>query len=186
MNPVPRVAERIMSSSLAPWERAAVLGDLQEEACAIAAHSGEQAAREWYWRQTARSVWPNLWRRVRANLKAPDDLRLAASLAAWCLWGVATSQPWTLTWVRDAVFPAFLLAPALYRRWLEPERHMATRSWWAATVVCAMALALVSVHAIPKRLAFVVLCGWMFWPSRRFQPAAVALPDSDDVREPHA
>lgn len=67
-----RRAERLMRWSLAPWERSAVLGDLEEERREIEERSGNSAARRWYWRQVIRSLWPNLVRRLRG-----DERRLA-------------------------------------------------------------------------------------------------------------
>jgi hypothetical protein len=73
-----------MRWSLAPWERAAVLGDLQEEARAIAAQSGERAARRWYWRQAVVSLWPNVVRRAKGDERRWNHLRSsAAGLALW-------------------------------------------------------------------------------------------------------
>jgi len=60
----PRAAERLLRWSLAPDERAAVLGDVQEEFAAIAETDHARAFR-WYWRQTATSVVPNIVRQVR-------------------------------------------------------------------------------------------------------------------------
>jgi hypothetical protein len=60
----PRAAERLLQWSLAPDERAAVLGDVQEEFAAIAETDHARAVR-WYWRQTARSVGPNIARQLR-------------------------------------------------------------------------------------------------------------------------
>jgi hypothetical protein len=60
----PRAAERLLRWSLAPDERAAVLGDVQEEFAAIAETDHARAVR-WYWRQTATSVGPNIARQVR-------------------------------------------------------------------------------------------------------------------------
>jgi hypothetical protein len=61
----PALAERLMRWSLAPDERPAVLGDLEEEFSAIAAKEGESAARRWYYRQTVTSATPNLVRALR-------------------------------------------------------------------------------------------------------------------------
>jgi len=76
-----------MRWSLAPWERAAVLGDLQEEARAIAAEKGLRTARRWYWRQAIVSLWPNVLRRFKG-----DDRRreaFYASLTNLVLFGLA-------------------------------------------------------------------------------------------------
>ncbi len=60
----PRWAERLLRWSLAPDERAAVLGDVQEEFAALADQSPARATR-WYWRQTLVSVIPNIARQIR-------------------------------------------------------------------------------------------------------------------------
>jgi hypothetical protein len=66
LNPPPR-AERVARWSLAPWERPALLGDLQEEFRDLSETAGEGAARRWYWRQAIASVWPNVIRRLRGD-----------------------------------------------------------------------------------------------------------------------
>jgi hypothetical protein len=82
----PQRAERLVKWSLAPWERPAVMGDLQEEFRDLAEAAGEPAAQRWYWRQAIRSLWPNFMRRLRA-----DDRRRSrwwasiASMANGCL-----------------------------------------------------------------------------------------------------
>jgi hypothetical protein len=186
VNPIPRRAERLMRWSLAPWERAAVLGDLEEETHAIANDRGAAAARQWYWRQTTRSVVPNVWRRVGANLKRPDELRRATNFAAWPLWVVATTRPSRFVWVISALFAILWLVPAIYRRWMGPERPLATQSWWVTTGFCAVALTLANMHMLPRRVAFGILCLWTFWPSRRFEPSHVTSAASDEVQKPHA
>jgi hypothetical protein len=60
----PRWAERLLRWSLAPDERAAVLGDVQEEFAAIADNDPARAVR-WYWLQTLTSVIPNIARQIR-------------------------------------------------------------------------------------------------------------------------
>src|SRR6202022_573828 len=52
---LPRRTERLVKWSLAPWERAAVLGDMQEEFHYLSHASGHRLARRWYWRQSALS-----------------------------------------------------------------------------------------------------------------------------------
>jgi hypothetical protein len=61
---IPARAERLMAWSLPPDERAAVLGDLEEEAKDIAEAQGGRAAARWYRRQVTRSLVPNVARRV--------------------------------------------------------------------------------------------------------------------------
>ena len=63
----PERAERLAKWSLAPWERPAVMGDLQEEFRDLAETVGEPAARRWYWRQAIESVWPNFMRRLKTD-----------------------------------------------------------------------------------------------------------------------
>lgn len=64
----PRFAEWLVARSLrsGACDRDAVLGDLAEEFHDMAERRGAPAARRWYWRQTVRSIGPNLargWRR---------------------------------------------------------------------------------------------------------------------------
>jgi hypothetical protein len=174
MNPVPHRAERLVRWSLAPSERAAVLGDLEEEARTIAEDRGEYAARQWYWRQAARSVAPNLARRIRAYLKRPDELRFTAMFAASPFWSAVVD----LAHVRHTMYVprefdlaaatmwavGFLLA--FHRRWLQPERPIARRSWWVISAIFAVSLVLMFVHVLPPRAALVVSGVWAFWPSR--------------------
>ena len=63
----PARAERLVKWSLAPWERSAVMGDLQEEFRDLVVTAGEPAARHWYWRQAVASTWPNLRRRLQGD-----------------------------------------------------------------------------------------------------------------------
>jgi hypothetical protein len=75
-----------MRWSLAPWERSTVLGDLEEEARAIAAQSGERAARRWYWRQAILSLWPNVLRRFKGDERRREAFYGALSgTACWVL-----------------------------------------------------------------------------------------------------
>jgi hypothetical protein len=62
----PRLAERLVRWSLpdCDCDRDAVLGDLQEEFAALSSADGHAAACRWYWAQTARSIGPNLIRRI--------------------------------------------------------------------------------------------------------------------------
>jgi predicted permease len=75
----PRLAEWLLECSLPDDadERDAVLGDLAEEHDAIAAAEGARLARRWYWRQAARSVLPNIGRRVarRGHLRPHEHRR---------------------------------------------------------------------------------------------------------------
>jgi hypothetical protein len=72
----PHLAERVVTWSLFPADREAVLGDLQEEFAAVADKSGADAAWCWYWTQTIGSIVPNILRRVRG---AYELRRLAES-----------------------------------------------------------------------------------------------------------
>jgi predicted permease len=60
----PRLAERLLTWSLAGSEREAVLGDMCEEHAARVARDGSRAARNWYWRQVRRSFLINIRRRM--------------------------------------------------------------------------------------------------------------------------
>ena len=170
MNAIPPRAERIVRWSLAPWERAAILGDLHEEARAIAAAHGAQAAQRWYWRQTLVSVWPNVWRRVRASLRQPDDLRLAEAWAGPALVSVVTTRPGTFAWTFSALLATFWIAPAFFRRWLDTTRPMTTRGWRFMTAAFAAVLAGAAAHYVSPRQALVASLVWMFWPTRVARP----------------
>jgi len=100
---IPPRAERLVRWSLAPWERAAILGDLHEEARAIAETQGEQAAQRWYWRQAVISVWPNLVRRLKGDERRMEAFRAGLGNFAICVFVVVVSlgdhrapPPWTL------------------------------------------------------------------------------------------
>jgi predicted permease len=60
----PRFAQWLVARTLSArtGERDAILGDLAEEFNDTLEHSGARAARAWYWRQTVRSITPNLAR----------------------------------------------------------------------------------------------------------------------------
>lgn len=62
----PRLAARLVERSLPPdpLERDAVLGDLAEEHDCIVRRAGAARAHAWYWAQAARSIGPNLHRRL--------------------------------------------------------------------------------------------------------------------------
>ena len=68
---VPRLAEWLMATSIAPDDREAATGDLAEEFAAIARQDGPHGARQWYWKQTRRSLGPNLRRRLSGRLSGP-------------------------------------------------------------------------------------------------------------------
>ncbi len=69
----PRLAQWLIERSLPAdrQERDAVLGDLAEEHAALEITRGPRAADAWYWRQTARSLAPNLLRRLSRPDRAP-------------------------------------------------------------------------------------------------------------------
>jgi putative ABC transport system permease protein len=58
-----------MARSLPAADKDAMLGDLSEEFCVLVESRGSDAARRWYWRQTRRSLSPNLLRRVADGLR---------------------------------------------------------------------------------------------------------------------
>jgi predicted permease len=60
----PRLAERLLTWSLAGPDREAVLGDMCEEYAARVTQHGAQAAHCWYWRQVRRSFLINVRRRL--------------------------------------------------------------------------------------------------------------------------
>jgi putative ABC transport system permease protein len=59
-----------MAWSLPASDRDAILGDLAEEFASRAANRGPRDARRWYWRQTRRSLGPNLQRRLAESLRS--------------------------------------------------------------------------------------------------------------------
>ena len=67
----PRLLERVVAASLAPEERAAVLGDLHEEFAGLESRVGRRAAISWYARQAVRSLGPNLIRRISIARRRP-------------------------------------------------------------------------------------------------------------------
>ena len=84
MSDVPARAERLVRWTLAPWERAAVLGDLQEEFRALEHADGAAAARRWYWRQALVSIWPNVIRRLKGDEERLKEFHaLLRSQALW-------------------------------------------------------------------------------------------------------
>ena len=110
-DPTPRAARRLMTWSLAPWERPVVLGDLQEEFRDISDAAGEQAARRWYWQQAAMSVWPNLLRRLRGDQRRRQLFgRGAWAIASGLLWTVMAAWR-TGYWL--VALPYFLVGAAI-------------------------------------------------------------------------
>src|SRR6516165_10521728 len=107
---IPPRAERLVRWSLAPWERHAILGDLQEEAGTIAATNGGLAARRWYWRQAIWSVWPNVVRRLKG-----DERRLQAFHSSLGL---------LVAWICLALLQIFGRAASR-----EPHAFIAASSW---------------------------------------------------------
>ena len=63
----PPLAERILSWSLAPIDRHAVMGDFQEEFVALCEQRGARPATRWYWTQTLLSILPNVTCRVQGE-----------------------------------------------------------------------------------------------------------------------
>jgi putative ABC transport system permease protein len=59
-----------MAWSLPKADREAILGDLLEEFATLAARAGSSDASRWYWRQTRRSLLPNLRRRLTHGERA--------------------------------------------------------------------------------------------------------------------
>lgn len=66
----PRLAEWLVRLSLAEDDLDAVLGDLAEDYAVLRDRKGTPSARQWYWRQTAISIGPNLRRRTRCVMEA--------------------------------------------------------------------------------------------------------------------
>jgi hypothetical protein len=87
----PRLAERLLTWSLAPDERAAVLGDLAEEFSERADWTGGPAARRWYWRQALSSIPPNAHRRFERD-SVRRGLTPAKAAALVVLWLMFAAQ----------------------------------------------------------------------------------------------
>lgn len=80
----PRLAEWLVSASVPPIDRAAVIGDLAEEHADLVAQFGRRYARRWYWRQALASVAPNLRRRL--SQQPPTDSTSSGGLMMESLW----------------------------------------------------------------------------------------------------
>jgi hypothetical protein len=144
---IPVRAERLARWSLAPWERAAVLGDLQEEARAIAVTIGDRAARHWYWRQAVVSVWPNVLRRAKGDERRWSHLRSSsAGLALWMFILVIDVQEHAgISALRDlGLVVAFSLgvADALFKKQWFSFSHLVKRR-----LLVAWAMVLLAVFA---------------------------------------
>jgi hypothetical protein len=85
MTAPPRVAQWLLTSTLAASDRDAVVGDLSEEFCScIVPERGLQMARWWYRLQVARSLAPlffRSWERASVT-RASIAITLAAAIAA--------------------------------------------------------------------------------------------------------
>jgi hypothetical protein len=120
----PRLAERLVTWSLFPPDREAVLGDLQEEFATLADKSGDDAAWRWYWTQALASIGPNVLRRIRGSyelrrLAESDADRLmrksARTLSLWLIGAPLVLSAWML-WdgeKRLSVFALLLIAESV-------------------------------------------------------------------------
>jgi hypothetical protein len=113
----PRFAERLVTWSLFPADREAVLGDLQEEFAAVADKNGADTAWRWYWTQTLASIGPNVLRRVRGSYElrrlteSDSDRMMRKSMRTFSLWliGVPIAVCVSLFWAADDLPIIFFL-----------------------------------------------------------------------------
>jgi hypothetical protein len=165
-----------MRWSLAPDERPAVLGDLEEEFALIAAERGELAARRWYLRQVLTSVVPNAVRRARRRY-CSDEARSArrtsrVSAAVFAVLGIIVGAIGMLLtpdgWVAGAGVMAMsllLLVDGVVRTRQSQPRPRAER----LSVTSALVLAAIIDKMGHSRVALAVILGanfWIYWPPR--------------------
>ena len=173
----PERGERLVKWSLAPWERPAVMGDLQEEFRDLAATAGEPAARKWYWRQAITSMWPNARRRLQG-----DDGRYALwsqgmqGFACGCIWMAGN---WAFGRPLDAfvgtgwmIFGAITIAESLFRKRVRASAvqikvgSMLTLVAIAGTLLAAKARPLMAQQFLWASLVPVVMIRlWPWWPA---------------------
>jgi hypothetical protein len=183
----PALAERIVRASLAPVDRQAVMGDLQEEFAVLEARGGRAAASRWYWFQTAASLGPNLarrlqhaWRSQRADGGSADARRrqwmrrLGAGLFSLALTGIAAARlahaddpDVRALAVRTIVFGLGLLGFSFFRAdYVEAESHFRWRLF--AGVMSAAYLSrfvgLISDSAVTNIFYGTLLV--LMWPGR--------------------
>ena len=172
---VPRFARRLVTASLAPDERAAVLGDLEEE-FADRAGTAPRGARRWYRRQAMRSVGPNLVRRVKNDRQARFALW---TLGYAGLAGMSNAQQhhdWSLIWYCPiGLFTALLV-------WKLPRPRLKTRVQsrllvWLVTVVIVPTTTvgaggspdsrhfLTTFVLLPAIALFTIVRFWPRWPA---------------------
>ncbi len=92
----PRLAERLLTWSLSPDERAAVLGDLAEEFSERTDWTNSSAARRWYWRQALTSIPPNALRRLRHAGGARLAPAWIGTILLWDAWKIRSVPPVSL------------------------------------------------------------------------------------------
>ena len=196
----PRAARRLMRWSLAPWERPAVLGDLQEELRDISDVSGERSAQRWYWRQVAWSVWPNLLRRFRGDERRRDQFwHGVMRIASGAIWTLMPSwrSPGTYAWLLGA--PWFLLgAIAVCRSVFSPRVRMPAAQFRATALAtggaaaCLLAIGLASgakalthpggLWAAAATLFMIQL--WPWWPHDRAPQDVLVHAKTESPRDP--
>jgi hypothetical protein len=174
---LPERAERLVKWSLAPWERPAVMGDLQEEFRDFAETVGEPAAQTWYWRQALASLWPNFMRRLRG-----DDARYALwsqgmeQFACGCVW---LAQVWAIgrpykasvgaAWM---IFGAFSIAESILRKRVSaPRVKISVESIVTLMAIVGTLLAVKQWPQAPQQflwaslLPLVAVRLWPWWPA---------------------
>jgi hypothetical protein len=187
----PRWAERLLRWSLAPDERAAVLGDVQEEFAAIADNDPARAVR-WYRIQTLASVVPNVARQIRnqwaeARYVINDEDRraryrrliggLAVVACVGLIFGILAGiyPRHSSDWLAEGLIfatPGFLLAISSFYR-TAATASGTTRGWLRSTAYFAWFALGVLHRADELKYALMALSvlTWMWpramWPFRR-------------------
>ena len=142
----PRRAERFMKWSLPPWERPAVLGDLNEEFDDLSRRRGRPAAHRWYWRQAVLSTWPNLLRRFRGDERRQATAQMGLLYLALGLVSLLLdlNRPRSTSWPVYALIGALALYDSLFRKrlfWRPSRRRQTTKSELAAALGALIGLA---------------------------------------------
>ena len=80
MTQPPRLAAWLLHRSAPDFDRDAMLGDITEEFVTRCSREGRNAAARWYWRQTRRSLVPNVRRRFQSRVTVPQERRSMTAL----------------------------------------------------------------------------------------------------------
>jgi hypothetical protein len=183
----PRLAERLLTWSLAPDERAAVLGDLAEEFSERADWTGEPAARRWYWHQALTSIAPNALRRFEQDSRR-RGLTPAGSAALLLLWLMFAVQLVAGPLIpRSAVFQLVQGLAVVLLLWgaFRQNRSRMRGSFFAVTFLLVLALFLIRgldqtpahrrlITDILRPIFLVWYAGtlWPWWPKETTESGA--------------